>query len=119
MAAVFNQIAIIGVGLIGGSIARGALEKGIAGEVVLFDGNADALKRAGEIGFGRPAAITRGSGRETPTRCSIACRWARSGQSAGASIVAMKAGAILTDVGSVKGNVARDFRGAGRGRTFM
>jgi cyclohexadieny/prephenate dehydrogenase len=56
MAPVFKQITIIGVGLIGGSIARAALEKGAAGEVVLFDGNADALKRAGEIGFGRPAA---------------------------------------------------------------
>jgi cyclohexadieny/prephenate dehydrogenase len=39
-APVFKQITIIGVGLIGGSIARAALEKGAAGEVVLFDGNA-------------------------------------------------------------------------------
>ena len=53
---IFNRIAIIGVGLIGGSIARAAQENGVAGEVVLFDGNADALARAGEIGFGKPAA---------------------------------------------------------------
>ena len=48
--------AIVGVGLIGGSIARAAQEKGAAVEVVLFDGNPDALKRAGEIGFGRTVA---------------------------------------------------------------
>jgi cyclohexadieny/prephenate dehydrogenase len=36
------------------------------------------------------------------------------GATAKASIGAMKAGAILTDVGSVKGNVAREFRGLGR-----
>ncbi len=110
---VFNQIAIIGVGLIGGSIARGALEKGIAGEVVLFDGNAEALKRAGEIGFGRPA----GSLAEAVANADavfMCVPVGAIGVVSGASVVAMKAGAILTDVGSVKGNVARDFRALGR-----
>jgi cyclohexadieny/prephenate dehydrogenase len=36
------------------------------------------------------------------------------GETAKASVGAMKAGAILTDVGSVKGNVARDFRSLAR-----
>ena len=42
-APVFNQITIIGVGLIGGSIARAALERGAAGGVGLWGGNADAV----------------------------------------------------------------------------
>lgn len=110
---VFNQIAIIGVGLIGGSIARGALEKGIAGEVVLFDGDDAALKRAGEIGFGRPAASL-ADAVAVADAVFLCVPVGAIGPVASASIVAMKPGAILTDVGSVKGNVARDFRSLGR-----
>jgi cyclohexadieny/prephenate dehydrogenase len=110
---IFNQIAIIGVGLIGGSIARAALEKGAAGEIVLFDGNAEALKRAGEIGFGKPAANIEDAVRNADAvfHCVPVGAMAATAR---ASIGAMKPGAILTDVGSVKGNVARDFRGLGR-----
>ncbi len=113
MAPVFKQIAIIGVGLIGGSIARAALEKGAAGEVVLFDGNADALKRAGEIGFGTPAASIEDAVRDADAVFHCVPVGAISA-TAKASIGAMKAGAILTDVGSVKGNVAREFKALGR-----
>jgi len=113
MAAVFNQIAIIGVGLIGGSIARAALESGAAGEVVLFDGDANALRRAGEIGFGRPAANIQEavSGADAVFHCVPVGAMAATAR---ASIGAMKSGAILTDVGSVKGNVAREWRALGR-----
>ncbi len=113
MAAVFNQIAIIGVGLIGGSIARAALETGAAGSVVLFDGDASALKRAGEIGFGRPAATIADAVRDADAvfHCVPVGAMAATAR---ASIGAMKPGAILTDVGSVKGNVARDWRALGR-----
>lgn len=113
MAPVFRQITIIGVGLIGGSIARAALEKGAAGEVVLFDGNPDALKRAGEIGFGKPAGSIEDAVRDADVVFHCVPVGAM-GATAKASIGAMKAGAILTDVGSVKGNVAREFRGLGR-----
>ena len=111
--AVFNQIAIIGVGLIGGSIARAALESGAAGGVVLFDGNAHALKRAGEIGFGRPAVSIEDAVREADAvfHCVPVGAMAATAR---ASIGAMRPGAILTDVGSVKGNVARDWRALGR-----
>ncbi len=113
MAPVFKQIAIIGVGLIGGSIARAALETGAAGEVVLFDGNAEALKRAGEIGFGKPAASIEDAVREADAvfHCVPVGAISETGR---ASIAAMKAGAILTDVGSVKGTVARELKALGR-----
>lgn len=113
MAAVFNQIAIIGVGLIGGSIARAALEKGAAAEVVLWDGNAEALKRAGEIGFGKPAASFEDAVANADAVFHCVPVGAM-GATARASINAMKPGAILTDVGSVKGNIARDWRSLGR-----
>lgn len=113
MAAVFNQIAIIGVGLIGGSIARAALEKGAAGQVILFDGSADALKRAGEIGFGQPAASIEEAVANADAVFHCVPVGAM-GATARASIHAMKSGAILTDVGSVKGNIDRDWRSLGR-----
>jgi cyclohexadieny/prephenate dehydrogenase len=112
-AKVFNQIAIIGVGLIGGSIARAALETGAAGEVILFDGNADALKRAGEIGFGKPAASIEDAVANADVVFHCVPVGAM-GATARASIAAMKPGAILTDVGSVKGNIDRDWRSLGR-----
>jgi len=113
MTVIFNQIAIIGVGLIGGSIARAALATGAAGEVVLFDGDAASLKRAGEIGFGRPAASIEDAVRDADAVFHCVPVGAM-GATARASISAMKAGAILTDVGSVKGNIARDWRSLGR-----
>jgi cyclohexadieny/prephenate dehydrogenase len=113
MTAVFNQIAIIGVGLIGGSIARAAREKGAAAEVILFDGNAEALKRAGEIGFGKPAASIEEAvaNADAVVHCVPV---GAMGATARASVHAMKSGAILTDVGSVKGSIDRDWRSLGR-----
>ena len=111
--AIFTRIAIVGVGLIGGSIARAAQESGAAGEIVLFDGNAEALARAGEIGFGKPAA-TINDAVATADAVFHCVPVGAMGATARASINAMKPGAILTDVGSVKGNVARDFRSLGR-----
>ncbi len=110
---IFNQIAIIGVGLIGGSIARAARETGAAGEVVLFDGDAKALARAGEIGFGTPVATIE-EAVATADAVFHCVPVGAMGATARASINAMKPGAVLTDVGSVKGNVARDFRSLGR-----
>jgi cyclohexadieny/prephenate dehydrogenase len=113
MTAVFNQIAIIGVGLIGGSIARAAREKGAAAEVILFDGNAEALKRAGEIGFGKPAASIEEAVANADAVFHCVPVGAM-GATARASVHAMKSGAILTDVGSVKGSIDRDWRSLGR-----
>jgi cyclohexadieny/prephenate dehydrogenase len=110
---IFNRIAIIGVGLIGGSIARAAQESGAAAEIMVFDGNAQALARAGEIGFGKPAATIEAAvcDADAVFHCVPVGAMAATAR---ASIGAMKPGAILTDVGSVKGNVARDFRSLGR-----
>jgi cyclohexadieny/prephenate dehydrogenase len=110
---VFQRIAIIGAGLIGGSIARAALERGAAGAVSLWDQDAVALKRAGEIGFGEPASSIEAA--VTDADAVFLCIPVGAiGASAKACVGAMKAGAIVTDVGSVKGNVARDLKAAAR-----
>jgi len=111
---VFSCLTVIGVGLIGGSIARAALEKRAAGEVILYDKNPEALRRAGEIGFGRPVGDIQEavSAADAVFHCVPV---GAMGLTAHASIHAMKPGAILTDVGSVKGTIARDWRSLGRG----
>ena len=52
MAMVFDRIAIIGVGLIGASIARAAREYGVANTIHLYDANPTVRERARELGLG-------------------------------------------------------------------
>jgi cyclohexadieny/prephenate dehydrogenase len=118
MTPIFERIAIVGVGLIGGSIARAAQEKGAAGKVMLFDGNAQALRRAGEIGFGEPAATIEDAVKDADA-VFVCVPVGAIAAVARTSAGVMKDGAILTDVGSVKGVVARDFQGIARRRVHF
>ncbi|MDZ4761347.1 MAG: prephenate/arogenate dehydrogenase family protein [Alphaproteobacteria bacterium] len=110
---VFARVAIVGVGLIGSSIARAATEKGAAGAVSLFDADAGALGRAGELGLGEIRDTIAEAVRDADA-VFLCIPVGAIGQAAAACIGAMKSGAILTDVGSVKGNVARDLKALGR-----
>jgi cyclohexadieny/prephenate dehydrogenase len=112
-APIFQRIAIIGVGLIGGSIARAAIEKGAAKAVSLWDRDAASLARAGELKFGEPArSLEAVVGAADAVFLCIPV--GAIGAVAQAVVPAMKSGAILTDVGSVKGNVVRDMKAVGR-----
>jgi cyclohexadieny/prephenate dehydrogenase len=106
---VFDRIAIIGAGLIGGSIARAAKEKGAAGAVSLFDGNADVRKRAAEIGLGEVRDTAEEAVRDADA-VFLCVPVGAMGAAGRACVSAMTSGAILTDVGSVKGSVARELR---------
>jgi len=48
----FERIALIGIGLIGSSIARDVKELGLAREVVISSRSAETLKRAEELALG-------------------------------------------------------------------
>jgi cyclohexadieny/prephenate dehydrogenase len=107
----FRRIAIIGIGLIGSSIARAAREKGAAAEIALFDRDAEVRARAAELGLGDVAGTAEAavSGAELVILC-VPVGAMR--EAAEAAIAAMAPGAILSDVGSVKGSVARDLAAA-------
>jgi cyclohexadieny/prephenate dehydrogenase len=111
MSAVFERIAIIGAGLIGGSIARAAKETGAAGAISIFDGNADVRKRAAEIGLGDVHDTAEDAVRDADA-VFLCVPVGAMGAAGRAAVGAMKLGAILTDVGSVKGSVARELRAA-------
>lgn len=103
----FGRVALIGIGLIGSSLARAIAAANLAGEISIFDASADARDVARELKLGLVeddiAAAVRNADLvilATPigTYADI-----------GATIAPhLKPGAILSDVGSVKQAVIRD-----------
>jgi cyclohexadieny/prephenate dehydrogenase len=106
---IFKRLVIIGIGLIGGSIARGAKAfGGIAGELVICDANPAALKRAEELELGDvyesdPARAVAGA--DGVILCTPVGAFAAL---AAAIAPHLEPGAILSDVGSTKQSVVRD-----------
>jgi cyclohexadieny/prephenate dehydrogenase len=104
----FEKIAIIGLGLIGSSIAHAARRGGLAKEVAGHDVSADVRTRAGAIGFcdriyDDPASCVKDAA------LVILCAPVGAYKSIAQDIAPHLAkGAILSDVGSVKGAVIRD-----------
>ncbi len=104
---IIDRLVVIGLGLIGGSFAKGLRESGLCREVVGFDPNADSRVLAVELGVVDRCVDT----------LEEACRDACVIQLA-APILAMETlleqlsrlelgDAVLTDVGSAKGNLVR------------
>jgi cyclohexadieny/prephenate dehydrogenase len=101
-------VTIIGLGLIGSSIARGALALGLAGELVVTDGSADVRKRARAIPLGHRIADTNAEAVKD-SDLVIACVPVGACGAVAQDIAAhLKAGAIVSDVGSVKSAVLKD-----------
>jgi cyclohexadieny/prephenate dehydrogenase len=98
---VFNQIAIIGAGLIGASVARAARAYEAASHITLYDVNDAVHARLIALELG-DVASTPADAVETAD-CVILCVPVGAFESvAQETIPHMKPGAILTDVGSVK-----------------
>jgi cyclohexadieny/prephenate dehydrogenase len=105
----FRRLALLGCGLIGGSIARAARARvGIAGEIVVHDRGRAVLDRLAELGIADrvtadPAAAVAGAD------CVILCTPVGAYAELAAAIAPHLApGAILSDVGSTKQSVIRD-----------
>ncbi|KAF0117764.1 MAG: cyclohexadieny/prephenate dehydrogenase [Hyphomonadaceae bacterium] len=102
----FNKIAIIGIGLIGSSIALKAREINIAGEIALYDIDPEVREIARELKLGRVyenfAELLRGAD------LVILCVPCGAMEAVSQQIAPfLKAGTILTDVGSVKGEIVK------------
>lgn len=101
MAIVFDRIAILGIGLIGASIARAARENGAANTICLYDANSAVRQRARELGLGEmfddaEKAVANAE------MVVLAVPVGAMGAAAAACAPGLKTGAIVTDVGSVK-----------------
>jgi cyclohexadieny/prephenate dehydrogenase len=103
-----KKIAIVGLGLIGSSIAHAARRKHLAAEIAGHDSSADVLERARAIGFcdtlhAEVAGCVKGA------ELVILCAPLGTYKTIAPAITPhLMKGAILSDVGSVKGAVIRD-----------
>jgi len=109
-APLFRRVAIIGSGLIGSSLALAIARCGGAGEIAVADRDAAVLARAEALGLGtsyHATAAAAASGADLVVACVPvgAC-------AAVAAEIApvLSAGAIVSDVGSVKGSVIRQMQ---------
>ena len=104
----FNKIALIGFGLIGGSIARAAREQGLAKEIVTTARSAKTRARVMELGIVDRVVESNteaASGADLVILCiPVGACGAIAAEIAGH----LKPGAIVSDVGSVKGAVVKD-----------
>ena len=103
---VFSRLAIIGCGLIGSSLARGARASGAAGQIVIHDASAFARARIAELGLADEVTL---SAEEAVTGADLiifATPVRAIGEAATACAHAISPGAIVSDVGSVKAAVS-------------
>lgn len=102
---IFDELAIIGVGLIGSSVARAARKRGAARRIVLADCSSEVLARAEALELGdETTADLKHAVRNAD--CVLLCAPVGANDAIGRAIgPALKPGAIVSDVGSVKGAV--------------
>jgi cyclohexadieny/prephenate dehydrogenase len=107
-AASFKRIALIGFGLIGGSIARAAREQGLAGEIVTTARSAKTRARVMELGIVDSVLETNAEAAEDADLVILCIPVGACGAVAQEIAGHLKPGAIVSDVGSVKGAVIKD-----------
>ena len=104
----FNRIALIGFGLIGGSIARAAREQGLAGEIVATAHSARTRARVSELGIVDRVVETNAEAVRGADLVILCVPVGACGVVAQEIASQLKPGAIVSDVGSVKAAVVRD-----------
>jgi cyclohexadieny/prephenate dehydrogenase len=104
----FNRVALIGFGLIGGSIARAARAQGLAGEIVATARSAKTRARVAELGVVDRVVETNIEAVTDADLVVLSIPVGACGPVAQEIAGYLKPGAIVSDVGSVKGSVVRD-----------
>jgi cyclohexadieny/prephenate dehydrogenase len=105
---IFNKIALIGFGLIGGSIARGARAQGLAGEIVTSARSSKTRARVQELGIVDRVVETNAEAVEDADLVILCIPVGACGPVAQEIADHLKPGAVISDVGSVKASVVRD-----------
>ncbi|RWX74400.1 prephenate/arogenate dehydrogenase family protein [Neorhizobium lilium] len=101
----FDRIALIGIGLIGSSIARDVKDLGLAGEVVISTRSIETLKRAEELGLGDRYTPSAAEAVKDADLVIVSVPVGASEAVAQQIAGSLKPGAIVTDVGSTKASV--------------
>ncbi len=104
----FNRLALIGVGLIGSSIARAAKAQGAVRTIVATARSPQTRRRVAELGLADQVVETNAAAVEGADLVIVCVPVGACGQVAREIGPRLAAGAIVSDVGSVKGSVLRD-----------
>jgi cyclohexadieny/prephenate dehydrogenase len=107
-APVFKKLALIGFGLIGGSIARGAKAQGMVGEIVTTARSEKTRARVAELGIVDHVLATNAEAVKDADLVILCIPVGACGPVTQEIAPFLKAGAVVSDVGSVKGAVARE-----------
>lgn len=106
MSVIYPRMAVIGCGLIGSSVIRAAREAGAVGHVFVADGSEAHRARILELGYADEVTGDIAEAVKDADLVVLAVPVLAMGQAAAAAASALKPGATVTDVGSVKGSVA-------------
>jgi cyclohexadieny/prephenate dehydrogenase len=104
----FKRIALIGFGLIGGSIARAARAQGLADEIITTARSAQTRARVAELGIVDAVVDTNAAAARDADLVILCIPVGACGAVAQEIAPHLKPGAIVSDVGSVKGAIVRD-----------
>ena len=104
-APVFARLALVGIGLIGSSIARVARQRGLAGHIAIATRSQETLDRARELALGDSYHLSAAQACEDADAVIVSVPVGASGAVARDIAPALKPGAIVSDVGSVKASV--------------
>ena len=102
---IFPRLALIGIGLIGASIALAARTAGVVGHVAVSTRTEKTLRRAGELGLGDSYHLDPAEAVRDADCVILSIPVGASGAVAEAIAGSLKPGAIVSDVGSVKASV--------------
>ena len=105
---IYNRLALIGMGLIGGSIARAARAQGAVRSIVATARTAQTRKRVAELGIADQVVESNAAAVEGADLVIVCIPVGACGAVAKEIGPHLAAGATVSDVGSVKGAVARD-----------
>ena len=104
---IFDTVAIVGLGLIGSSVARGLKARGLARSVIGYDSSTQVHARAKELGFCDHVANTPAEAVKDAELVLIAVPVGATADAVKSVAPHLREGAILTEVGSVKAAVIR------------
>ena len=106
MSVIYPRMAVIGCGLIGSSVIRAAREAGVVGHVFVADASEAHRARVVELGYADEVTGDIAQAVKDADLVVLAVPVLAMGEAAAAAASALKPGATVTDVGSVKGSVA-------------
>jgi|TARA_R110002124_G_scaffold228350_5_gene393732 cyclohexadieny/prephenate dehydrogenase len=118
-APLFERLTIIGCGLIGSSIARAARRHGLAGEIIVADRSKQVCERATVLKLADRVTADIAEGVDGADLVIFAVPVLAMEAAMTAAAAHLRSGAIITDVGSVKGSVTDALTAAAPSDVFV